>query len=151
MDRDARTSDAGAAAARLLGLGGAVVVSLVALFLLLGNVLADAGDEPVPVQEVREGRVPQAAYAAVELGATKEDVLTALRPALPVDTRVLERSELREPEPVTAECVYFDRADGRAGQQFRFCFAEDVLVEKTVVLAGDPGEGSAVVEDGGVG
>ena len=142
------TRDAGAVAVRLLGVAGAVVVVLVAAFLFLGNVLADVGDEPVPVEEVREGRLSEAAYADVELGAVKEDVLTALRPVLPVETRVLERYELREPETVAAECVYYDRADGRAGQQFRFCFAEDVLVEKTVILAGDPGEGSAVVEDG---
>ena len=134
-------------AVRLLGVAGAVVVVLVAAFLFLGNVLADVGDEPVRVEEVREGRLSEAAYADVELGAVKEDVLTALRPVLPVDTRVLERYELREPETVAAECVYYDRADGRAGQQFRFCFAEDVLVEKTVILAGDPGEGSAVVEE----
>lgn len=138
-------------AARLLGFAGAVVVLAVAAFLFLGNVLADAGDDPVPVREVREGRLSQAAYADVELGATKEDVLTALRPVLPVDTRVVDRDALREPEGVAAECVYFDRADGRAGQQFRFCFAEDVLVEKTVVLSGDPGEGSAVVEDAELG
>ena len=143
--------EAGAAAARLLGAAGAVVASVLAVFLVLGNVLADAGDEPVPAQEVREGRLPQEAYQAVELGATKEDVLTALRPVLPVDTRVLERYEVGAPETVAAECAYFDRADGRAGQQFRFCFAEDVLVGKTVVLAGDPGEGSAVVEDGELG
>ena len=139
--------DAGAMAARLLGVAAAVVVVLVAALLFLGNVLADVGDEAVPVEEVREGRLSEAAYSDVELGATKEDVLTALRPVLPVDTRVVDRYELREPEVVAAECVYYDRADGRAGQQFRFCFAEDVLVEKTVVLAGDPGEGSAVVED----
>ena len=120
---------------------------LVAAFLLFGNVLADAGDEPVPVQEVREGRLSQDVYADVELGAKKEDVLTALRPVLPADTRVVDRYELRDSRTVAAECVYYDRQDGRAGQQFRFCFAEDVLVDKTVILAGDPGEGSAVVED----
>ena len=143
--------ESGAVAARLLGAAAAVVVLALAAFLLLGNVLADAGDEPPPVQEVREGRLSHQAYADVEVGATKEDVLTALRPVLPVDTRVVERYEQREPETVAAECVYFDRADGRAGQQYRFCFVEDVLAEKTVVLAGDPGEGSAVVEDGGAG
>jgi hypothetical protein len=147
----AAKGDAGAAAARLLGAAGAVVIFVLAAFLFFGNVLADAGDEPVPVREVREGRLSEAAYAAVELGATKEDVLTALRPVLPVDTRVVERYELRDPETVAAECVYFDREDGRAGQQFRFCFAEDLLVDKTVILAGDPGEGSAVVEDADVG
>lgn len=144
-------ADAGATAVRLLAVAGAVAVALVATFLFLGNVLADVGEGPVPVQQVREGRLSEAAYADVELGATKEDVLTAFRPVLPVDTRVLERYELREPETVSAECVYYDRADGRAGQQFRFCFAEDVLVEKTVILAGDPGEGSAVVEDAELG
>jgi hypothetical protein len=147
----AAKGEAGAVAARLLGAAGAVVVFVLAAFLFLGNVLADAGDEPVPVQEVREGRLSAAAYADVELGATKEDVLTALRPVLPVDTRVVERYELRDPETVAAECLFFDREDGRAGQQFRFCFHEDLLVDKTVILAGDPGEGSAVVEDEGVG
>ncbi len=55
---------------------------------------------------------------------------------------------LRGTETVDAECVYYDRADGRAGQQYRFCFDEDLLVDKTVLLAGYPGEGSAVVEEG---
>ncbi len=63
------------------------------------------------MQEVREGRLSEAAYADVEMGATKEDVLTALRPVLPVDTRVVDRYELRDPQTVAAECVYFDRED----------------------------------------
>jgi hypothetical protein len=98
------------------------------------------------VQEVREGRLTDAAYADVELGARKDAVLTALRPVLPVGTRVIDRYQRAATERVAAECVYFDRADGRAGQQYRFCFVEDVLVDKTVLLAGDPGEGSAVVQ-----
>lgn len=145
-DRALGRSDACAVAARLLGVAGAVVVAVLAVLLFLGNVLADASDEPL-MQEVREGRLSAEAYADVDLGATKEDVLTALRPVLPVDTRVVERYETIEPETVAAECVYYDREDGRAGQQYRFCFAEDVLVGKTVILAGDPGEGSAVVEE----
>ena len=124
---------------------------VLATFLLFGNVLADAGDDPLPVQELREGRLSEQVYAAVEVGMTKEDVLAALRPVVPVDTRVVERHELRDPETVAAECVYYDREDGRAGQQFRLCFAEDVLIGKTVILAGDPGEGSAVVEEGDLG
>jgi len=145
------TGGSGGVPARTLAIGGAavgaVVAALLVVFLLFGNVLADLGDEePVAVQQEREGRLSQAAYESVELGRTKEDVLAELRPVLPVGSRVLDRHEGRDPETVAGECVYFDRGDGRAGQQFRFCFADDVLVEKTVVLAGDPGEGSAVVE-----
>lgn len=132
---------------RLIAVAAGVVVLVVAAFLFFGNVLAE--EEPVVLEE-REGRLSADAFAAVELGETKEDVLTALRPVLPVDTRVVDRYQDREPETVAAECVYYDRQDGRAGQQYRFCFVEDVLVGKTLVLAGDPGEGSAVVEEDGI-
>lgn len=118
------------------------------VFLLLGNVLADAGDESA-VREVREGRLSQQAYAGVDIGQDKEAVLTALRPVLPVAARTVEDYEARDPETVAAECIYYDREDGRAGQQYRLCFVDDVLVDKTLLLAGDPGEGSAVVEGAG--
>ena len=138
------TGDTRSVLPRLLAIAATVAVLAVAGLLFLGNVLAD-DDEPVVLDE-REGRLSAEAYSAVELGATKDDVLTALRPVLPTGTRVLDRYEEREPETVAAECVYYDREDGRAGQQYRFCFVEDVLVGKTLVLAGDPGEGSAVVD-----
>lgn len=143
-----RTPDRGGAALLLLGAAATVAVFVLGAFLVMGNFLTDAGEEPAEAVEVLEGRLSDEAYAAVQLGAVKETVLTSLRPVLPVYARTIDRYQLRDPETVAAECVYYDRADGRAGQQFRFCFAEDVLIDKTVLLSGDPGEGSAVVEEG---
>ncbi len=142
-----RTADQGGAAALVLGAAATVVIVVLAAFLFMGNFLAGLGEEPVQAREVDEGRLSDTAYASVDLGTAKEAVLTSLRPVLPVYSRAIDRYQLREPETVAAECVYYDRADGRAGQQFRFCFAEDVLIDKTVLLSGDPGEGSAVIEE----
>ncbi len=163
-------TERGGAAVVLLG-AAAVVVVLVLAFLLMGDFLVRGGDEPVQAREVAEGRLSDAAYARVELG-TPEDavlsglgpvvpvysrvglgtpeevVLSGLRPVVPVYSRVIDRYGTRGQGPVAAQCVYYDRADGRAGQQYRFCLAEQWLVDKTVLLAGDPGEGSAVVQEG---
>jgi hypothetical protein len=74
------------------------------------------------------------AYDSVRLQAPKEEVLAALMPAQPVDLRVLDRYEQRSPETLSASCVYLDSEGVRVGALHRFCFPEDVLVGKTVVL-----------------
>jgi hypothetical protein len=137
--------DDGRALPWVLGAVGAVVAVLVVVFLLFGQ-LAQLGSDDVAVQEIREGSLTADAYEAVQLGAVKEDVLLELRPVLPVDTRVVDRYEQREPATVAGECVYYERYGGRTGELFRFCFEQDVPVDKTVLLAGDPGPGSAVVD-----
>lgn len=141
--------DDGGALAWILGGVAGLVVVLVAVFVLFGELAQFGADEPVDVDEVREGSLTVEQYEAVDLGAQKEELLTELRPAMPVDTRVIDRFEGREPETIAAECVYYERSGGRAGEQFRFCFDEDVLVDKAVLLAGDPGVDSPVVEEEG--
>lgn len=138
--------DGGSALAVVLG--GVVALAAVGLlvFVLFAQLAQETADEVV-VEDVREGSLTMEAYDNVELGAQKEEVLSELRPALPVDTRIVDRYESRSPATVAAECVYYERSGGRAGESFRFCFDEDVLVDKTVVLAGDPGADSAVVEE----
>lgn len=76
-------ADAGAVAARPLGAAAAVVVAAIVSFMFLGNVLADAGDVPIPVREVREERLSEAAYADVELGAGTADRGPVGRPPRP--------------------------------------------------------------------
>lgn len=121
-------------------LGGLAVAALIGLiaFLLLGNLLEET-TETRPVEDVEEGAVSEEAFAAVEVGDTKEDVTTALRPALPVDTRVLSQYELREPETPSSSCVYYETELGEADDLYRFCFVEDELVDKTVILPDQPG------------
>lgn len=116
----------------------AVVVSL-AVFLLLGNVLNGAVEDEraQQVTDVEEGKVPQFVYEDVEPGADKEELLAQLRPALPVDARTLARYQERSPETVGSECVYYEAAGGLADDLFRFCFVDDELVDKTVVLPDD--------------
>ena len=116
-------------------LGVALALAL-AFFLFLGNVL---GDDDEVATNVIEGKLTEEAYAAVDLGTPEEAVLQALLPVRPRETRVVERFEGREPETPSASCVYYDRQDGRLGQQYRFCFVDDLLVDKTVVLPDEVG------------
>lgn len=116
---------------------------------LVFSQLAQESTDDIAVQEVHEGSLEIEAFNAVDLGTPREEVLTSLRPVLPVDTRIVDRYEGRAPETVAAECVYYERYGGRAGESFRFCFDEDVLVDKTVLLAGDPGADSAIVDEQG--
>lgn len=112
---------------------GAVVVGL--LVFLLGRALSDPADDASGnVTDVAEGAVPQDVYDGIEPGADKEQLLERLRPALPVDTRVLARYQERSPETVGSSCVYFEAAGGQADSLYRFCFVEDELVDKTVIL-----------------
>ncbi len=61
-------------------------------------------------------------------------MLGDLRPALPVEGRVLDRYEERSPETVASSCAYYDGEDLAAEEMYRFCFVEDELVDKTVVF-----------------
>lgn len=120
----------------LAGLAG---VGLAA-FLLLDNIFEGTADDPaVPVTDVDEGEVPQDVYDDIDVGARKEDLLDRLRPALPVDTRVLERYQQRSPETVGSSCVYYEAAGGLADELYRFCFVDDELVDKTVILPDEQG------------
>lgn len=147
--RPVPTAERDGGSALLVALVGVVTLAAVGVlvFVLFAQLAQETADE-VAVEEVQEGALTMEVYEEVELGADKDEVLSDLRPALPVDTRVLDRYESRSPATVAAECVYYERSGGRAGESFRFCFDEDVLVDKTVVLAGDPGADSAVVEEG---
>lgn len=120
----------------------AVVGGLVLLgaFFLLAQLADETQDVPVATPAVEE-QLSEAAFAAVPLGAEKEEALQALLPVQPVDSRLVDRYEAREPETVESECVYYEREDGAADERYRFCFAEDVLVDKTVVLPDEPGTG----------
>lgn len=109
-------------------------MSLLAL-LFVGNGLNESADDTaVDVTDVEEGKVPQEVYDDVEPGAEKEELLARLRPALPVDTRVLARYQARSPETVGSSCVYHEAAGGLADDLYRFCFVDDQLVDKNVIV-----------------
>ena len=135
----AQTSKRGLPWKALLATAAGVAVVL----LVLGGVaslLASAGDgETRVVGDVRDGRVSADVYDRIELQTPKQQVLEALRPAEPVDMRVLDRYDLRSPATVATSCVYYDAEGVRAGALYRFCFDGDVLVDKTVVLPKDAG------------
>lgn len=141
-----RPGDAGAALAWVLVAAAALAAVALVVFLVFSQLAQETSDD-VAVPEVREGSLEIEDYEAVELGTPKDEVLSALRPALPVDTRIVDRYEGRSPENVAAECVYYERYGGRAGESFRFCFDEDVLADKSVLLAGDPGADSEIVDE----
>ena len=108
--------------------------------------LADAGEvgevgEQVEVTDVEEGQVPRELFSAVTLGVDKETLTKRLQPARPVDARVLEEYQTRSPETPASSCVYY-RSEGRPRDElYRFCFEEDRLVDKAVVLPDEPEAG----------
>lgn len=129
-------------AAGWLVAGLVLVPALVALaaFLLLGNVLEETAEPVAPVtDDVEEGQVSSELFDDAELGSTKERVTQLLLPARPVDTRVLAEYQQREPETPASSCVYYEAEPGVADALFRFCFVEDELVDKTVILPDDSG------------
>ncbi len=129
--------------------GALVLVSalVVGVLVAVGTLLDETIEVPVEqeVTDVAEGEVPLETYATVDLGTPKEEVLDLLLPAIPVDAVVLERYDLRSPETPAASCIYFDTVPELADQLYRFCFVEDLLVEKTVVLTDAP-RGEDVVD-----
>lgn len=106
-----------------------LLVGLVLVF-VAAEVLSD--DEPV-AEDVREQATEQA-YQSVETGMTKEEIQQALLPARPIDVKVLAEYQLREPETPSASCSYYESEGGTADDLYRFCFVDDRLVDKTVVL-----------------
>ena len=118
-----------------------VVVGLL-VFLLLGNVLNDTVDQEAPeATDVAEGAVSEQDFRDVRLGADKEEVLAALRPAQPVDAQVLDRYQERSPETAQSSCVHYESEGGAADALYRFCFVEDELVAKDLLLPDDPPTG----------
>lgn len=139
-----RRDDGGGTALTLLGVAAAAVVLLVAVFLGIGQLVND-DDADVPVtasQEVQQGELTEQAFEDVELGVTKEDLQASLRPVQPVDAAVLDRYDLRAPETVSASCVYYEGQDLPNEALYRFCFEDDVLVDKTFVLQTEPAPGT---------
>jgi len=140
-------SDHGGTALTLLGIAAAVVVVLVAGFLGIG-MLVNAGDDPeapgTATEEVRQGQLTEQAFEDVELGVTKEDLQASLRPVLAVDAAILDREDLRSPETASESCVYYQGEDLPNEAVYRFCFQDDVLVDKTFVLQTEPGLGAAL-------
>ncbi len=126
--------------------GALVLISALVLGVVvaMGALLDETTEDVVVEQEVTdvvEGEVPPETYASAELGTPKEEVLNLLLPAVPVNALALERYDLRSPETPAASCVYFDTVLELADQLYRFCFIEDLLVGKTVVLTNaSPGE-----------
>lgn len=136
------------AAWKVAGVVGAVIAVLVVVgllvFLLLGNVLKDTVDQGAPdVTDLDEGAVSEQEFTDVSLGNPKEDVLRELRPAMPVDSRVLDRYQQRSPETVQSSCVYYESVpDGAVTDAlYRFCFVEDELVAKDLILPDEPSTG----------
>lgn len=137
-----RETERSTAAWKLVAIVVGVLVAVVLVVLIvLGDLLADNVDAEDVATGVDEGAVSAAAYDEVQLGDQKEDVQEALRPALPVDTDVLERYQQRSPETVAASCVFYEAAGGPADALYRFCFSEDRLVDKTAVLPDEAGVG----------
>jgi hypothetical protein len=96
---------------------------------------AGAGAQTAPeLGRTDEFEVAADAFAEVSIGVDKDTLTQTLRPALPVTTRIIDRYQLRSPETVQASCVYYEAADLGEEVRYRFCFVEDQLVEKTVVL-----------------
>lgn len=118
--------------------GLAVLVLAVVAVLALVVQVAGQGDDDGAVED-RAVPLSQEAFDAVSVGEPKEEVLSRLEPATPVDSAVLDRFDLREPPAVAAECVYYESEGGPADDVYRLCFADDVLRDKTVVLP--PGDG----------
>lgn len=121
----------------LVGVAAAVAVLVVAFVGIGALVSAGREDDRALVDDAPVQRVSAEAYESVELKTPKEEVMAALRPAEPVDVRILDRYEERSPETVASSCVYFDSEGVRVGALYRFCFEDDVLVDKTVVLPAD--------------
>lgn len=128
---------------KVAGVLAAVVVAFVLVFVAMGYFAEETLDDGAqPVTDVREGGISPQTFQAVETGTDKEDLLAELRPALPVEGRVLERYEQRSPETVASSCVYYDGTELPSGELYRFCFEQDVLVDKTVVFPdADPAGG----------
>lgn len=115
---------------------GVVLSGIVVVVALLASRVGD--DDPGTSPTVVQG-VPEDVYADITPGAAKEDVLRSLLPAEPLDTDVLAEYRAREPETPAAECVYFESDGGTADDRYRFCFVDDELVDKTVILPPEDG------------
>lgn len=108
----------------------AVLVGGVAVFALAEST---TDDDPRATTSM-SGRVSDEDYADVQTGMMKREVEQLLLPATAVDVTVLDEYELREPDAPSAACVYYESAGGTADDVYRFCFEEDRLVDKTVIL-----------------
>jgi len=136
-------NDHGGTTLIVLGIAAAVMVVLVAGFLGIGQLVnGDGREAPVAISD--QGQLTEQSFEDVELGVTKEDLQASLRPVLAVDGAILDRYDLRSPETASASCVYYEGRDLPNEALYRFCFEDDVLVDKTFVLQTEPGIGSAL-------
>jgi hypothetical protein len=120
--------------------GGVLLVALV-VALAVGNLLNSGDDDVLPqdeVTDVTEGALPPEVYRGITVGIDKEALTERVLPVRPVDSAVLDRYQTRSPEGIESSCVYYKAQGGDPDDLFRFCFEDDRLVDKSVVV---PDEG----------
>lgn len=132
---------------KIVGVVAAIGVALTVLLVGFGELIDSAQEDPPLDQAVTDplgeegssGAISEQAFEAVELGVTKEDLQTQLRPVLTLDARILDRFDLRSPETVSASCLYYEGEDLPQEALYRFCFDQDELVDKTFVFTEEAG------------
>jgi hypothetical protein len=113
-------------------LGALVLVVALVAFLLLSGVL----ERDPPSAQDAEGRgIPAATYQDVVLGVDEEALTERLRPEEPLDPRAVGRDPRETPRGDS--CLYY-AARGDARDLYRFCFEDDRLVDKSVVVRDEP-------------
>jgi hypothetical protein len=124
--------DAGVSAPAASALGALVLVVALVAFLLLSGVL----ERDAPSAQDEQGRgIPAAAYQDVVLGVDREALTQRLRPEEPLDPRAVGRDPAETPRGDS--CLYYV-ALGDAEDLYRFCFEDDRLVDKSVVVRDAP-------------
>ena len=127
-----RPRDAGVSAPTASAVGAIVLVAALVGFLLLTGILER--DPPSP-QDVQGRGVPAATYQDVVLGVDEEALTERLRPEEPLDPRAVGRDPAEAPRGDS--CLYY-AARGDAQDLYRFCFEDDRLVDKAVVVRDEP-------------
>lgn len=100
--------------------------------LLLSGVLER---DPSSAQDVQGFGIPAAAYQEVVLGIDEEALTERLRPEEPLDPGAVGRDSAETPR---GDSCLFYAALGDAENLYRFCFEDDRLVDKSVVVRDTP-------------
>ena len=115
------------------GLAVALAVLLV-LGLLLTLLLTDALERGSDGGAAVDQAVPADAYRDVVLGIDPEALTERLLPARPAQDLTATGADDVPPTPEGTRCLYYASGAEVSGH-YRFCFADDRLVDKAVVRA----------------
>lgn len=81
-------------------------------------------------EEQAASAISRETFDAIQIGATRAEVDTAVAPAVPQNTQEFTQEGVLDEAQISSSCIYFNLEGGEFGDILQFCFDGDRLSSK---------------------